>query len=275
MASVHIPVLALALPGCVVREVREIHYVQGESRATTEADVGAPGAIIAESQPPAPIVEDAGTPPEADYAWVDGYWHWDGAEWVWIDGRWVPPMVGLYFVAPSYYTSGDQCVYVPGRWQRHPDRGPRRVVRHDSGRTRYPGSWTKRHPGQRPGDDVWIGPAPRRDPAPAVAPAVREPSPRPGESTPVMDPSGPRPAVPASVGPPRASQSPWQPQPPRQPPSHLAPPPRPSAPSVSPPRASPPSHPSPPPRGSAPPSAPPRPAAPQPPATSRGRRHER
>ncbi|HUS63692.1 MAG TPA: hypothetical protein VMZ28_04075, partial [Kofleriaceae bacterium] len=221
MPSVHIPALVavLALSGCVVREVHEIHYVQGESR-TTESDVGAPGAIIADSQPPAPIVELAGEPPDAGYAWVDGYWHWDGAEWVWIDGRWVAPMVGLYFVAPSYYTSGDQCVYVPGRWQHQPDRG-RRVVRHDSGRTQYHGSWHPRpkddgrRPGHdSPGDDVWIGPAPRRDPAPVVAPPPREPA-MPASSA--MDPFGPTSAP--DVGPPRA-------QPPRQtaPPSHQSPP---------------------------------------------------
>src|SRR5690606_28431412 len=215
--------------GCIVREVREIHHLAAGSGGCQPCDAGsaAPGAIVADSQPPAPMVEDPGQPPAHDYVWVDGFWHWNGAEWVWIDGRWVPPVYGYVFVAPSYYTVGDDCVYVPGRWQRDPDhprtavrdhRSPRRpadVRDHRTGRARPPRVFDHRTSGKPPkktppvsvrdhrgdppdrgrgaSDEVWLGPAPDRTPTRAGNQPVRT---APPSAAPTREP--PRPSAPVT-----------------------------------------------------------------------------
>jgi WXXGXW repeat (2 copies) len=123
--TVSIAATALLLTGCVVREVREIHYVPEKGNRATGApgcercEAGAaPGAVMAESQPPPLLVEEALDQPAPGYVWVDGYWHWDGVEWVWVPGNWMPPIAGQVYVPPAYYASGAECLYVPGRWAR-------------------------------------------------------------------------------------------------------------------------------------------------------------
>jgi hypothetical protein len=150
---------ALLVSGCIVREVREIHHVRdngtrapGDTGATPGntgtcdgCDSGAaPGAMMADSQPPPPLVEEALDQPGDGYVWTDGYWHWNGTDWVWIPGTWYPPVeTGVVFIPPSYYTSGPGCLYVPGRWQRDP-----RMASVRDHRTRKPGhgSATGRRP---------------------------------------------------------------------------------------------------------------------------------
>ncbi len=134
---------ALLVSGCVVREVREIHHVRdngtrapGDTGTTCDGCDGgaAPGAMMADSQPPPPLVEEALDQPGDGYVWTDGYWHWTGTEWVWISGMWEPPLeAGVVFIPPAYYTSGSSCLYVPGRWQQDG-----RVVSVRDHRTRKP-----------------------------------------------------------------------------------------------------------------------------------------
>jgi hypothetical protein len=187
--------LAVLAGGCVIREVREVHHMPAESRSCpscAEGVSGAPGSLLADSQPPAPLVETAGEPPAYDYVWVDGYWHWDGAEWIWISGRWVPPMAGLAFVEPAYYTSGSACVYVPGYWtrdrrvvrdrRRDRDRRPR-VVRDHRGEKPH---GEKPHKGKGSGDDpIVVEVPPRKPPHAAARPAPASPGWRsPGSASP-------------------------------------------------------------------------------------------
>ncbi len=133
---------ALLVSGCIVREVREIHHVRdngtrapGDTGTCDNCDGGAaPGAMMADSQPPPPLVEEALDQPGDGYVWTDGYWHWNGTDWVWISGAWSPPLdPGVVFIPPAYYTSGPGCLYVPGRWHR----GPRMASVRDH-RTRRP-----------------------------------------------------------------------------------------------------------------------------------------
>jgi hypothetical protein len=133
---------ALLVSGCIVREVREIHHVRdngtrapGDTGTCDNCDGGAaPGAMMADSQPPPPLVEEALDQPGDGYVWTDGYWHWNGTDWVWISGAWSPPVdPGVVFIPPAYYTSGPGCLYVPGRWHRGP-----RVASVRDHRTRRP-----------------------------------------------------------------------------------------------------------------------------------------
>ncbi|HWM85264.1 MAG TPA: YXWGXW repeat-containing protein [Kofleriaceae bacterium] len=144
---------AMMASGCVIREVREIHHVRdpgsGDRAESSGADCdrcdagAAPGAVMAESQPPPPLVEEALDQPADGYVWTDGYWHWNGFEWVWMSGGWQPPMDGLVFVPPAYYASGAHCLYVPGRWSR-----PERVRGVRDNRTQRTARDDRLRPGQ-------------------------------------------------------------------------------------------------------------------------------
>jgi hypothetical protein len=57
--------------------------------------------------------------PGVGYAWVDGYWGWQGNRYVWINGRWDhPPYEGGVWNHPHYdhYRQGWQ--YHEGHWDR-------------------------------------------------------------------------------------------------------------------------------------------------------------
>lgn len=61
--------------------------------------------------PPRPRVWVA--PAQPGEVWLDGFWHWDGAQWVWVDGHWeLPPEPGAIWVGPE--VAGGQ--WVPGYW---------------------------------------------------------------------------------------------------------------------------------------------------------------
>jgi hypothetical protein len=133
---------ALLLSGCVIREVHEVRYVHdqgGRAPGATASSAApcdrceatsAPGAVMADSQPPAPLEEEPLDQPGDGYVWTDGYWNWDGDEWDWTSGSWMVPPLGEVFVPPSYYAYGGGCLYVPGRWETGDrPRGPRVQVR--------------------------------------------------------------------------------------------------------------------------------------------------
>lgn len=68
---------------------------------------------------PAPIREDEGRAPGADWNWVPGHWKWEGNNWFWVHGRWIeqavapmpPIIVERMTVAPS-----PRHYWVPGHW---------------------------------------------------------------------------------------------------------------------------------------------------------------
>ena len=69
--------------------------------------------------PPAPQVEVIGTPPQAGYVWVGGYWNWVGGRHQWVPGHWVAPRPGYHWVATEWVRQGDGWRLRRGRWQRN------------------------------------------------------------------------------------------------------------------------------------------------------------
>jgi hypothetical protein len=52
-------------------------------------------------------------------AWIPGYWHFQGTDYVWIPGHWEVPRAGLQWRAPQVIYSAQRrsWVYVLGRWE--------------------------------------------------------------------------------------------------------------------------------------------------------------
>jgi len=69
--------------------------------------------------PPEPLPEMQSGPPAAGMAWIAGYWHYNGTDWVWIPGHWEIAREGQQWRAPSFAWSPDQraWVYELGRWE--------------------------------------------------------------------------------------------------------------------------------------------------------------
>jgi hypothetical protein len=78
-----------------------------------------PGATVVNEVPPAPQhqpVPPAPGPAYA-YAWIPGYWAWQG-HWVWTSGAWVPlPHPHLRWVAGHWVKWGERYKWIPGKWQ--------------------------------------------------------------------------------------------------------------------------------------------------------------
>src|SRR5262249_54546213 len=86
--------------------------------------VGEPSPAYVSSMPPEPLYEQMSASPGEGSVWIDGYWHWNGYEWVWVNGRWEREQLGYVYVEPYYDYLGGSFVYTPGYWSR-PERAPR------------------------------------------------------------------------------------------------------------------------------------------------------
>ncbi len=76
---------------------------------------------VAPAPPPA-LAETPAPAPGSDDVWINGYWKWDGGQYVWQDGYWTePPAAGAVWVAPRYEKKK---YYYGGYWGygRHRDR---------------------------------------------------------------------------------------------------------------------------------------------------------
>ena len=69
-----------------------------------------------DSMPPEPLYEQMSPSPGDGFVWIDGYWHWNGYEWVWANGRWERDQAGYVYVEPSYDYVDEQFIYTPGYW---------------------------------------------------------------------------------------------------------------------------------------------------------------
>lgn len=133
--------LASGLAGCVVHDTPAVNpsYGDGYGNYTRGAPgasvVGEPEPAYVSGMPPEPLYEQMSDSPGDGAVWIDGYWHWNGYEWVWAQGRWEREQPGYVYVEPSYDYSGEQYVYTPGYWSL-PDRAPRgwQVRDHRDGR---------------------------------------------------------------------------------------------------------------------------------------------
>lgn len=190
--------LFLAATGCVVREpVPVAPYPQwGYGYAPARQTVATPNPYEVSSPPPDPLYEQMTQSPGDDSVWIDGYWHWNGYEWVWVGGRWEQQQDGYVYVEPNYDWNGGGYIYTPGYWSR-PDQAPRGWTVHG----RHDGRPTivRPPPGQRPAPgQVGVGPVhptrpgglPPRAPLPRgeqptynPPPISRQPYPRAPEPT--------------------------------------------------------------------------------------------
>src|SRR5687767_7178753 len=87
---------ALLSPGCARRE--RVVY-----RDPPPVVVQQPRVVVTHPPPP-PQGEVIPPPPGRGYAWVPGYWTWNG-RWLWVSGAWVP-------------NPHPRARYVPGHWAR-------------------------------------------------------------------------------------------------------------------------------------------------------------
>jgi hypothetical protein len=78
-----------------------------------------PRSVYVEVPPPEPLPEMQSGPPAPGMAWIAGYWHFSGAEWVWIPGHWEVAREGWRWRAPSFAWSqtNRSWVYELGRWE--------------------------------------------------------------------------------------------------------------------------------------------------------------
>lgn len=83
-------------------------------------DLQAQPGLVAPTAPPAPVVETppANRPVGASFAWIPGYWAWEGRakRYVWVSACWRAAPPGLAWV-PGYWTKVDAgWQWVPGFW---------------------------------------------------------------------------------------------------------------------------------------------------------------
>ncbi|MCX5682720.1 MAG: YXWGXW repeat-containing protein [Planctomycetota bacterium] len=76
-----------------------------------------PEYVIVREAPPAVIVERRPPPPNQGLVWIDGFWEWNGRQYVWEPGHWAaPPRGGVIWIAPRYERHEQGYRYMPGRW---------------------------------------------------------------------------------------------------------------------------------------------------------------
>jgi hypothetical protein len=129
--------------------------------APLPADTAAPSA-----PPAAPAVEEQPPQPEADEAWVPGYWWWSPplARYVWISGAWRHAPPDQVWTPGSWTPADGRFVWAPGYWAPHGyaqvkiDLAPP-TLRIDAP-TPSPGAglvWTPGYYGYQDGAYLWIG----------------------------------------------------------------------------------------------------------------------
>jgi hypothetical protein len=76
-----------------------------------------PQYVIVREAPPPIIVERRPPMPGQGHIWIDGYWNWNGRQYVWEPGHWaVPPRERVIWIAPRYERHEQGYRYMPGRW---------------------------------------------------------------------------------------------------------------------------------------------------------------
>jgi hypothetical protein len=121
--------LAFAVPSCVVHDTQPVNPGYGygyssQAHGSANVTVGEPSPYYVSGMPPEPLYEQMSDSPGDGSVWIDGYWHWNGYEWVWVNGRWEREQAGYVYVEPNYDYVGEQYVYTPGYWSQ-PERVPR------------------------------------------------------------------------------------------------------------------------------------------------------
>jgi hypothetical protein len=85
--------------------------------ASSPACAASSGTLYVRVGPPPPVYERAIVSPGPGYAWVPGYYRWDGRAYVWAPGVWTrPPHARSHWVAGHWAQSRHGWYYVNGRW---------------------------------------------------------------------------------------------------------------------------------------------------------------
>ena len=73
--------------------------------------------VTVDVAPPAPRIERA---PGArrGYAWVPGYWNWNGRRHVWVEGQWVRERRGYVYAQPQWVQRDGRWELRRGEWRR-------------------------------------------------------------------------------------------------------------------------------------------------------------
>lgn len=104
----------VALGGCAVGYAYDLGYGYD---ADYVGYAGPSGSVYASVAPPAPLVEVVPPQPGPGYAWINGYWGWDGQRYVWNRGSWgLPPGPGYAWQPYGWVAAGPGYRFVPGRW---------------------------------------------------------------------------------------------------------------------------------------------------------------
>src|ERR1044072_4659985 len=83
---------ALIGVGCIHREPV---YVEQRQQPTY--------VVVTDAPPAQRIVEQRPPPPTRDSVWIDGYYSWNGRQYVWEPGHWaVPPHGFTLWIGPRY-----------------------------------------------------------------------------------------------------------------------------------------------------------------------------
>jgi hypothetical protein len=99
---------AALLTGCVEHRVV---YVQAPPPGP------APPTVVVTERPPAPVHEGVMVSPGPAYAWMPGYWTWNG-RWIWVSGCWVAcPHPHAVLVPGHWAHHGHGYVWVNGYWR--------------------------------------------------------------------------------------------------------------------------------------------------------------
>lgn len=73
--------------------------------------------VVVVQEPPAPRIETRPTSPGSGYAWVPGYWAWDGKRYAWRPGEWVlMPRSGAVWVDGHWERHANGWTWTPGHW---------------------------------------------------------------------------------------------------------------------------------------------------------------
>jgi len=76
------------------------------------------GQVVVTEPPPPPRKEVVGTPPGAQYVWVQGYWTHTDNRWVWIPGHWqVRPTATSTWVAGHWDRTPTGWLWSRGHWE--------------------------------------------------------------------------------------------------------------------------------------------------------------
>jgi len=68
--------------------------------------------------PPPAVLEEQELKHNTGYAWIPGFWRWNGISHVWVKGRLVAGREGYIYVPEQWIATNGRWVFHAGRWER-------------------------------------------------------------------------------------------------------------------------------------------------------------